>query len=135
MRFLLIVAALVVVSSTAFAADKPDTVTQYPSRIDTLRFDRINGVWKPITDTVWAQKIQVWLTPDQYKRLLELLAPPKSWWIEAADSIYLRENIITLDSTGSLRWDIDTLNTDTLYFPAATDMRDSISVWIGDCNK
>ena len=89
MRTLLIIAALVVVSSTAFADLRnvsgslslaPDTLTEYPSRIDTLRFDRINGVWKPITDTVWAKKIQVWLTPDQYKKLLELLAPPKDWW-------------------------------------------------------
>jgi hypothetical protein len=51
-----------------------DTTKFYPV-IDTTGFKKVHGCWQPILDTIWKPKIQVYLTPGEWKKLRELLHP------------------------------------------------------------
>lgn len=63
-----------------------DTAYWYPAKIDTVKVIRdsvrshIDGdhycyrlIWKTICDTTWAQKVQVWLTPNEMIRLKKMM--------------------------------------------------------------
>ena len=77
-----------------------DTTRFYPV-IDTVRFDKIHICgrkhiynshvidsgyykWVPVLRTIWKPKIQVYLTPEEWKKLMELLHPPRNRgiWLE-----------------------------------------------------
>lgn len=80
-----------------------DTTRFYPV-IDTVKFvcekwfTRPSGdsghKWIPVLDTIWKPKIQVFLTPDEWKKLQELLHP--------GFVIYNSLSLISSDETDSL---------------------------------